>query len=156
MNKKHSFDKIIFHEKDSEKLQSALKKKKNIYPVYGDISCGYPKFIDNEIEKFVEIPESMIGQGEFFVLRAKGDSMIDAGINNGDLVLVRKQSYAEDGQIVVAFTDEYDEEVVLKRFFELKDEKLYKLHPENSKYEDIIVKSCTIIGIAVKIFRDIK
>ena len=116
MNNKYNFDKIVFYDKESEKLEHI--KTKNIFPVYGDISCGYPRFLDDEIESYLEIPESMIGQGEFFVLRAKGDSMIGADINNGDLVLVRKQSYAEDGQIVVAFTDEYDEEVVLKRYFE--------------------------------------
>ena len=154
MNNKHSFDKIILHERDSEELQSVLKK--NIYPVYGEISCGYPRFLDDEIESYLEIPESMIGQGEFFVLRAKGDSMIEAGINDGDLVLVRKQSYADNGQIVVAFTDEYDEEVVLKRYFELQYKKLYKLHPENPRYEDIIVNKCTVRGVAVKVLRDIK
>ncbi len=154
MNNKYNLDKIVLHDKESEKLKHI--KTKNIFPLYGDISCGYPRFLDDEIESYLEIPESMIGQGEFFVLRAKGDSMIGADINNGDLVLVKKQSYAEDGQIVVAFTDEYDEEVVLKRYFELKDENLYKLHPENSEYEDIIVKNCTVIGIAVNVLRDIK
>lgn len=154
MNNNYVFDKIVFHDKESEKLKD--KKLKNIFPVCGDISCGYPKFLDDEIESYLEIPESMIGQGDFFVLRADGDSMIGADINSGDLVLVRKQSYAEDGQIVVAFTDEYDEEVVLKRYFELRDKKLYKLHPENPKYEDIIVKQCTVIGVAVKVLRDIK
>ena len=154
MNYKYNFDKIVFHDKESEKLKNI--KTKSIFPVYGDISCGYPKFLDDEIEKFVEIPESMIGQGDFFVLRAKGDSMTGADIYNGDLVLVRKQSYAENGQIVVAFTDEYDEEVVLKRYFELQNQKSYKLHPENPKYEDIIVNKCTVIGIAVKVLRDIK
>ena len=154
MNNIYNFDKIIFHDKESEKLKHI--KTKNIFPVYGDISCGYPRFLDDEIESYLEIPESMIGQGEFFVLRAKGDSMIGADINNGDLVLVRKQSYAEDGQIVVAFTDEYDEEVVLKRYFELKDKKLYKLHPENPDYDDIIVGKCAVIGVAIKILKDIK
>lgn len=154
MKNKYNFDKIVFLDKESEKLTNMSVK--NIVPVYGDISCGYPRFLDDEIEHYLGIPESMIGKGEFFVLRAKGDSMIGADINNGDLVLVRKQSYAEDGQIVVAFTDEYDEEVVLKRYFEMKDEKCYKLHPENQKYTDIIVKKCTIIGIAVKVLRDLK
>ena len=121
-------------------------------PIYGNVSCGRPKFIDDYLEGYLEIPQSMIGKGEFFALRAKGDSMINAGINDGDLLVIKKQEYAEDGQIVVALIDD---NVTLKRYYSLKSEKKIILRPENEKYDDIVIETCIIMGIAVKILKDI-
>lgn len=95
----------------------------------------------------------MIGDSEYFVLKAKGDSMIKSGIKEGDLLIIRLQSYAENGQIAVV---EIDNSVTLKRFYKLEDEKKYRLHPENDKYSDIILDKCNILGVAVKIIKDIK
>ena len=97
---------------DGEKY--TVKEKRFLIPVYGDIPCGPPNFVDDEIKGYLEIPEDMIGVGEYFVLRAKGDSMTDAGIVAGDLVVVKKQNYAEESQIVVAFIDG---ETTLKRIY---------------------------------------
>ena len=75
-------------------------------PLLGTVSCGIPKFAEENIEEYVCLPESLCGRGEFFLLRARGDSMTGAGIEDGDLVLIRQQSTAEYNQIVVALVDD--------------------------------------------------
>ena len=82
-------------------------------PLLGSVSCGIPKFAEENIEEYVCLPESLFGRGEFFLLRAWGDSMIGAGIEDGDLVLIRRQSTADYNQIVVALVED---EATLKRF----------------------------------------
>ena len=119
-------------------------------PLLGSVSCGIPKFAEENIEEYVCLPESLFGRGEFFLLRARGDSMIGAGIEDGDLVLIRQQSTAEYNQIVVALVDD---EATLKRFCPKEDH--ICLHPENNRYEDIIVDSCHIQGVAVKVIKDL-
>ena len=119
-------------------------------PLLGSVSCGIPKFAEENIEEYVCLPESLFGRGEFFLLRARGDSMIGAGIEDGDLVLIRQQSTAEYNQIVVALVDD---EATLKRF--RPKEGHVCLHPENNRYEDIIVDSCLIQGVAVKVIKDL-
>lgn len=84
-------------------------------PVIGEIACGTPILAEQNIESYVYLSSSLFGEGNFFILRAKGDSMINAGINDKDLVIVRQQNNAEDGQIVVALTDL--ENATLKRFY---------------------------------------
>lgn len=121
-------------------------------PVYQAIPCGSPNFIDNELQGYIEIPEKMLGTGEFFILRAKGTSMIDAGINDQDLVIIRKQEYAEENQIAVALVEG---EVTLKRIHFDKENRLVVLMPENSEYSPIITKECTILGVAVKVIKDL-
>ena len=124
----------------------------NLMPIYGGIPCGELGYLDDNIEGYVEIPESLIGTGSYFVLQADGDSMIGAGINDSDLVIIRKQDYADDGDIVVAFVDS---KVTLKRYYKLRDIKAYRLHAENEAYEDKIVKECKVLGVAVKILKDL-
>ena len=119
-------------------------------PLLGSVSCGIPKFAEENIEEYVCLPESLFGRGEFFLLRARGDSMTGAGIEDGDLVLIRQQSTAEYNQIVVALVDD---EATLKRF--RPKEHHICLHPENNRYEDIIVDSCLIQGVAVKVIKDL-
>ena len=120
-------------------------------PLLGAVSCGIPKFAEENIEEYVCLPESLFGKGEFFLLRARGDSMTGAGIEDGDLVLIRQQSTAEYNQIVVALVDD---EATLKRFRPKADHVI--LHPENNRYEDIIVDSCLIQGVAVKVIKDLE
>ena len=120
-------------------------------PLLGSVSCGIPKFAEENIEEYVCLPESLFGRGEFFLLRAKGDSMIGAGIEDGDLVLIRQQRTADYNQIVVALVED---EATLKLFRPGEDHVC--LHPENSRYEDIIVDSCLIQGVAVKVIKDLK
>ena len=66
-------------------------------PVLGSVSCGVPKFAEENIEEYVRLPVALFGRGEFFILLANGDSMIEANIDDGDLVLIRQQNYADEG-----------------------------------------------------------
>lgn len=119
-------------------------------PVLGEVACGLPILAEENISEYVRLPVSLFGRGEFFLLRARGDSMINAGIDDGDLVLARKQEVAEYNQIVVALVGD---EATLKRFRPDGD-KIY-LHAENPAYDDIVLESCMIQGVAVKIIKDI-
>ena len=121
-------------------------------PVLGRVACGLPRYAEENIEEYVRMPETLIGSGEFFLLRAVGDSMVGAGINEGDLVLVKRQNTAENGQIVVALVGE---EATLKRFYPEAGKKHVRLHPENPAMKDIIVPNCEIQGVAVKVIKDL-
>lgn len=118
--------------------------------VVGSIACGIPNLAEENVEEYVSLPRSMFGDGEFFILRANGESMIDAGIETGDLVVIRKQACAEDGQIVVALVED---EATLKRLYREKGK--VRLHPENRAMDDIIVDDCIIQGVAVKVIKDL-
>lgn len=122
-------------------------------PVLGTIACGIPKFAEENIEEYVRLPVALFGKGNFFILRAYGDSMIEAGIDNGDLVLIRQQNYADEGQIVVALMED---EATLKRFYPEPKKHRIRLHPENSRIDDIYVDNCEIQGVAVKVLKDLE
>ena len=122
-------------------------------PVLGTIACGIPKFAEENIEEYVRLPVALFGKGNFFILRAYGDSMIEAGIDNGDLVLIRQQNYADEGQIVVALMED---EATLKRFYPEPKKHRSRLHPENSRMDDIYVDNCEIQGVAVKVLKDLE
>ena len=120
--------------------------------VLGNISCGLPNLSEANIEEYVSLPEALFGKGEFYLLRARGESMIEAGIDDGDLVVIRKQSAAEEGEIIVALVDD---ETTLKRFFKDDEKKKVILHPENKIMKDIVVDDCIIQGVAVKVIKDL-
>ncbi|MDR2047739.1 MAG: transcriptional repressor LexA [Clostridiales bacterium] len=122
-------------------------------PLIGGIACGAPIFAAENIEESYFLPEEMLGRGEFFMLRARGDSMIEAGIDSGDLVIIKKQSYADDGQVAAALIED---EATLKRFYRDIRNRRFRLHPENECYADIYTENCEILGIAVKIIKDIR
>ena len=99
------------------------------------------------------------GSGEYFALVAEGDSMVNVGIDEGDLVIVRRQSICEDGQIaVVQIENESDDEcsATLKRVFRDKKHKRFRLHPENDTMEDFYADNVEIIGIAVKVLKNLR
>ena len=125
----------------------------NKVPLLGAVSCGIPKFAEGNIEEYVQLPTALFGKGDFFLLRASGDSMIEAGIDNGDLVLVKHQDHAEPGQIVVALIG--DDEATLKRFYPEPQNGIIRLHPENPALDDIIVENCSIQGIAVHVMKSL-
>lgn len=136
---------------------STLESKENPRPtvkvaVLGQVSCGIPKFAEENIEEYVRLPVALFGRGDFFILRANGDSMIDAGIDDNDLVIVRQQNYADPGQIVVALVEN---EATLKRYYPEPRNKRIRLHPENKNLEDIYVDNCLIQGVAVKVIKDL-
>lgn len=120
--------------------------------VVGSVSCGPLTFAEENIEEYIKLPTSLLGQGKFFILHASGQSMIGAGIEDGDLVVVRQQPTAEPGQIVVALVED---EVTLKRFYPDPENGCVRLHPENKRFKDIIVDDCQIQGVAVKVLKDL-
>lgn len=126
-------------------------------PVCGEISCGMAKLAEEEIEGYISLPKSMIGSGTFFVLRADGDSMINAGIDHGDLVVIRQQADAQRGQIIVPLID--GECSTLKRYFPHPSEHTVDLVPENEAYPvrtiDLTEQDFCIQGIAVKVLKDL-
>ena len=127
-------------------------------PVIGAVACGKPKLAFEDIKGYIPLDESL-SRGEYFGLIADGDSMIDVGIHSGDIVFVRKQETANDGDIVVAMIeDEYSDETIttLKRFFRDPKNKRYILHPENKNQDDIIVDRVRILGKAVRIYKNIE
>ena len=132
-----------------------LKVQKSVQyiPVVGDIACGTPILAEQNIETYLTISNDFLGSGTFFVLKAKGESMINAGIEDGDLVIIRQQSTAEEGQIVVAMTE--DDECTLKRYYKDTKNKKIRLHPENDAMQDMYYDNIQIQGIAVKVVKDI-
>lgn len=123
-------------------------------PIVGTISCGTLDIAEQDITDYVKLPTEWISGGEYFLLRAKGYSMINAGINPGDLVLIRQQSYADSGQIVVIVSDEFtDAGGTLKRYYPEPEKKRIRLHPENDEMDDFYIKSGIIQGVAKKIIR---
>ena len=115
-----------------------------IVPLVGDIACGQPSFAEENIEASYALPQSLFGDGELYLLHTHGESMVDIGIRPNDLIVIRRQNYADDGQIVVALMDG---EATLKRLFH-KDGKIV-LHPENRQMQDIVVENCEIQGVLV-------
>lgn len=124
----------------------------NRLPIVGEIACGGPILAEENIESYVTFSKELLGSGKFFILRTKGDSMINAGINDGDLVIVRQQETAEIGQIVVALIGN---EATLKRYYLDNKRKKIRLHPENDKMEDMFFDDIAIQGIAVKVLKDL-
>ena len=122
-------------------------------PIVGEIACGSPILAEQNIESYLTISGSFLGIGEYFVLVAKGKSMIDAGIEEGDYVVVRKQNTAEEGQIVVALVN--DGECTLKRYYLDKRKEKVRLHPENPEMEDLFFPNVDIQGVAVKVIKNL-
>ena len=121
-------------------------------PLLGKVTAGSPiEAIENPNE-FFSLPASLIPSKEvIFTLRVSGESMINAGILDGDIIIVQKQRVARNGEIVVAMTDE--NEVTLKRFYKEKDH--IRLQPENDTMAPIILPNCQIIGKAIGLYRKI-
>lgn len=122
-------------------------------PKVGYVPCG-PLTEEIEcIEGYLKLPASFIGDAKsVFLLTASGNSMTGAGIDDGDLVLVKQQETAENGEIVVALVEN---EVTLKRYYNEPSKGSIRLHPENPEMEDIYVKECMIQGVAIKVIKDL-
>lgn len=117
-------------------------------PIYGSIAAGAPILANDNIEDYLSVPSHSFGSGEYFALRVKGDSMIDEGILDGDIAVIRKQDNANNGEIVAALINE---EATLKRF--RREGNLIKLIPANSNYREIVPENCAILGRLAGIFR---
>ena len=119
--------------------------------IIGTIPCGPLTVEEEAVEGYVDLPTSLFGNGDFFLLHASGDSMINAGIDDGDMILIRKQVDARDGEIVVAYVE--GEGNTLKRLYRSEDGVI--LHPENDTMADIKVDHCMIQGVAVWVFKQV-
>ncbi|MBM7540776.1 repressor LexA [Amphibacillus cookii] len=119
-------------------------------PVIGKVTAGLPITAVENIEEFIPLPSSITHSDDnVFVLIIEGDSMIEAGILNGDMVIVKQQQTANNGDIVVAMTE--DDEATVKRFFKEKDR--IRLQPENATLEPLIYNSVSILGKVIGLYR---
>lgn len=120
-------------------------------PLVGKVTAGVPILATENIEDYFPLPAHMVGDSTVFMLSIAGDSMIEAGIHNGDYVIVRKQSTANNGDIVVAMTE--DDEATVKRFFKEADH--IRLQPENPAMEPIRLRNVQILGKVIGLYREI-
>ncbi len=121
-------------------------------PLVGKVTAGLPITAIENIEEFFPLPETFgTSEDNLFMLEIMGDSMIEAGILNGDYVVVKQQQTANNGDIVVAMTEE--DEATVKRFY--KEQSYFRLQPENSSMEPIIVNQVSILGKVVGVYRHI-
>jgi repressor LexA len=121
-------------------------------PIVGKVTAGLPITAIENVEEFFPLPERLAPADEqLFMLEVMGESMIEAGILDGDYVIVRQQNTANNGDIVVAMTD--DNEATVKRFF--KEADFFRLQPENAALEPIILKNVTILGKVIGVYRHI-
>ncbi|WP_342512510.1 transcriptional repressor LexA [Sporosarcina sp. FSL K6-1522] len=134
---------------DPEGLE-ALKPGVLHVPLVGKVTAGLPITAIENIEEYFPLPESFgTPEDKLFMLEIVGNSMIEAGILNGDHVVVKQQQTAHNGEIVVAMTE--DDEATVKRFFKEKD--YFRLQPENSSMDPIIVDNVSILGKVVGVYR---
>ncbi|WP_027963271.1 transcriptional repressor LexA [Halalkalibacillus halophilus] len=132
--------------------QTVRERNAMYAPLIGKVTAGEPITAIENIEEYIPLPQTFsTSEEDVFVLSVQGQSMIDAGILDQDLVIVRRQSTASNGDIVVAMTEE--DEATVKRFF--KDEDHYRLEPENPSMEAIILDHVTVLGKVVGLYRDI-
>ena len=136
----------------TEKMNKTLSGITRV-PVVGSIACGTPMLAEENIESYIPISSSMLGQGKFFALHACGNSMINANIEDGDFVIVRQQNTAFEGEIIVALIDDA---ATLKRYYIDKKKRKIRLHPENDEMEDMYFSKIDIQGVVKKVIKDVE
>jgi repressor LexA len=124
-------------------------------PLVGEVAAGGPLLAEDNVEEYLAVPEPLSRGGDEFLLRVKGDSMVNAGILDGDFVVVHKQQDAGDGEIVVALAgdDESTNEATVKRLF--RDNGRVRLQPENDALEPIYAEHVEILGKVIGVFRQL-
>jgi repressor LexA len=135
----------VFDYRDSETAVSPARV--SAVPVVGTIAAGAPLLAQENIEDVLALPAEYVGEGSF-VLKVKGDSMVDAGIRDGDMLVVRQQQSATNGDVVVALLDD---EATVKRFF--REDGRVRLQPENATMEPIYTDDVAILGKAIGLYR---
>lgn len=120
-------------------------------PIIGTVAAGTPILAEENIESYFPIPAEFVPQGESFALNVKGESMVNAGICNGDQVFVNVCSTAKNGEIVVALVDD---SATVKTFY--KEDGHIRLQPENDTMDPIIVDDCKILGKVFGVFRIVR
>ena len=143
-------DNLIRHSKQKNRsIEVVGETKANQVPVLGEIAAGTPILAVENIDSYMPLPDGFFGaNAPLFMLQVRGNSMIEAGINNGDYVVIRKQETADNGEIAAVMIDN---EVTLKRFY--KEKSTFRLHPENKDMEDIFTESADILGVLVGLLR---
>lgn len=122
-------------------------------PLLGKVTAGNPIDAIEQPNEYFSLPVSLIPKGaQVFTLKVSGESMINAGIFDGDIVIVEKQATAHNGEIVVAMNDE--NQATVKRFY--KEDGYFRLQPENDTFKPIILKNVTILGKVVGLYRTLK
>ncbi|WP_077601365.1 transcriptional repressor LexA [Oceanobacillus sojae] len=138
----------IMYENENE----APRDKAIYVPVIGKVTAGIPITAIENIEEFIPVPSSSAGpEDNLFVLVIDGESMIEAGILDNDMVIVKQQSSADNGDIVVAMTE--DNEATVKRFF--KEKNRFRLQPENATMEPLYYENVSILGKVIGLYRNI-
>ena len=117
-------------------------------PLLGRVAAGVPILAEEDAEGYIQLPDSMVGSGEHFILEIRGDSMINAGIMNGDFVVGKKQATAKNGEIVIAMIED---DATCKRYFKEPDR--IRLQPENPRMRPIYAREVTILGLVVAVYR---
>lgn len=125
-----------------------VRREMTSVPIVGTVAAGQPIFAQQNIEGYFPIPADIVPAGESFILRVKGESMINAGILDGDQLFVQQCNTARNGDIVVALIED---SATVKTFYKESDH--IRLQPENDTMEPIIVKDCTILGKVFGVFR---
>ncbi|MCV2523033.1 transcriptional repressor LexA [Bacillus velezensis] len=134
---------------DEEEVQIPKSQVVNV-PVIGKVTAGIPITAVENIDEYFPLPDRMVPSGEHvFMLEIMGESMIDAGIFDKDYVIVKQQNTANNGEIVVAMTE--DDEATVKRFY--KEDNYVRLQPENPTMEPIILQNVSILGKVIGVFR---
>ncbi|GEN87438.1 transcriptional repressor LexA [Oceanobacillus sp. FSL W8-0428] len=138
----------IMYENENE----APRDKAIYVPVIGKVTAGIPITAIENIEEFIPVPSSSAGpEDNLFILVIDGESMIEAGILDNDMVIVKQQSSADNGDIVVAMTE--DNEATVKRFF--KEKNRFRLQPENATMEPLYYENVSILGKVIGLYRNI-
>ncbi|MEY8663191.1 transcriptional repressor LexA [Ligilactobacillus faecis] len=127
-----------------------IEEEHDQIPIVGTVTAGVPILTVEETTDYFPLPPNLKDASDLFMLNIRGESMIDAGIYDGDLVIVRKQASADNGDIVIAMTE--DDEATCKRFFKEVDH--FRLQPENETMEPIILQQVTILGKVIGLYRD--
>jgi repressor LexA len=124
-------------------------------PLVGEIAAGGPLLAEGNVEEYVAVPEPLAKGGEEFILRVKGDSMVNAGILDGDYVVVQRRQDARNGEIIVALAgdDETADEATVKRFF--RENGKIRLQPENDELEPIYAGHVQVLGKVIGVFRQV-
>ena len=130
-----------------EVLDGPVSRGRSV-PLVGRVTAGLPILATENIEDYLVLPQSLQGRGDLFALRVQGESMIEAGIEDGDIVVLRRQETAENGEIVVAMIDD---EATLKRIY--YEDGHVRLQPENAAMEPIYAEEVVILGRLLALFR---
>ena len=130
-----------------EVTDGSMAKGRSI-PLVGKVTAGLPILAIENIEDYLILPQSMVGRGDMFCLRVEGESMIDAGIYDGDILVIRQQNTADNGEIVVAMIED---EATVKRIFYEKNR--VRLQPENPTMSPIYAQEVTVLGKVTDLIR---